>query len=289
MIRRRMPFLRKFALLAFILSTLVWAQSGSPSAQSSDSKSQTTQLPRPPQDSDKKPMPDQTSPAPLADSTKLEPIKTQRATYPFEAQKQKIQGEVVVKILVSETGDVESAEVISGDPILGKSAVDAVKKWKFKPFIKNGKPVKVSAKLPVDFAFSDKIMEKGTSADGGATSEFKEAQGVVWALTDPSDPSAWPPQRVQKIAGEVSRGLLIRQVAPVYPDDALRARIEGVVILAATINKDGIISELRLISGPKKLAPAAIGAVQQWRYRPYLLNGSPVEVQTEIRVNFHLR
>ena len=71
----------------------------------------------------------------------------------------------MVKILVSETGDVESAEIVSGDPILAKSAMDAVKKWTFKPFIKNGKPVRVSTRLPVDLAFSDKIMEKGVSAD----------------------------------------------------------------------------------------------------------------------------
>jgi TonB family protein len=196
----------------------------------------------------------------------------QRATYPEEAREQKIQGEVVVKIHVSETGDVESAELVSGDPILGKSAVDAAKKWKFKPFIKNGKPVKASTKLPFDFAFSEKIMEKGATADGSAKSYT----------------AAGPIQSVQ-IAGEVSRGLLIYQVAPVYPDDARRAHIEGVVILAATINKDGIISDLGLISGHKMLVPAAIGAVQQWRYKPYLLNGSPVAVQTEIRVNFQLR
>jgi TonB family protein len=270
-IPRRMLFLRKLALIAFILSTPVWAQSGSPSAQSGDSKSQTTQLPQSPQDSDKKPTPDQTAPAPLADSTKLEPIKSQRATYPYEAREQKIQGEVVVKILVSETGDVENAEVVSGDPILAKSAVDAAKKWKFKPFIKNGKPVKVSTKLPFDFAFSEKIMEKGTSADGSSTS-----------------PAAAPPQRVQ-VAGDVARGLLIHQVAPVYPDAARRARIEGVVILEATITKEGTIADLLVMSGPKELVPAAIGAVQQWRYKAYLLNGSPVAVRTEIRVNFQLR
>jgi len=271
-----MLFLRKLALLAVVLSTPVWAQSGSPSAQSSDSKSQTTQSLQPPQDSEKKPTPDQTSPSPLVDSTKLEPITTSRATYPDEARKKKIQGKVVVKILVSETGDVESAEVVSGDPILGKSAVDAVKKWKFKPFIKNGKPVKVSTKLPIDFTFSDKIMEKGVSADRSATSEFKESQAA-------------PASGITQVAGDVTRGLLIRQVAPVYPDSARRARIEGTVILEATINKDGVIADLRLISGPKELAPAAIGAVQQWRYKPYLLNGSPVAVLTEIRVNFNLR
>jgi protein TonB len=78
-------------------------------------------------------------------------------------------------------------------------------------------------------------------------------------------------------------------VQPVYPPEARQDRIQGTVILHAIISKEGRIADLRLISGPKELAPAAIGAVQQWRYRPYLLMGSPVEVDTEIQVNFRLQ
>ena len=85
--------------------------------------------------------------------------------YPYEARDQKLQGQVVVRALVSETGDVESVEVVSGDPILAKSAVDAVKKWEFKPFIKNGKPMKVSTKLPFDFAFSENIDDRKIRTD----------------------------------------------------------------------------------------------------------------------------
>ena len=60
-------------------------------------------------------------------------------------------------------------------------------------------------------------------------------------------------------------------------------------LLQATISKDGRISDLKVISGPKELAPAAVGAVQQWRYRPYFLMGEPVEVLTTVQVNFRLR
>jgi TonB family protein len=200
-----------------------------------------------------------------------------------------------VKILVSETGDVESAEAVSGDPILAKSAVDAGKKWKFKPFIKNGKPVKASTNLPFDFAFSErsKIMEKGVSADRSTTSDVK---GLRTPSSDSSNPAAGSavasddatPKRV-RVASGVSQGLLIRQIAPVYPHEARQDRIPGTVILHAVISKEGRITDLRLISGPKELAPAAIGAVQQWRYRPYQLMANPVEVDTEIQVNFQLR
>jgi protein TonB len=68
----------------------------------------------------------------------------------------------------------------------------------------------------------------------------------------------------------------------------VQARVQGTVVLQAVIGKDGTIRELRLISGHPMLAPAAIEAVKQWRYRPYLLNGEPVEVDTQVNVNFTL-
>jgi TonB family protein len=175
----------------------------------------------------------------------------------------------MLKLLVSETGDVEQVDVISGDPILADSAVDAAKKWKFKPFMKNGKPVKVSTKLPMDFAFREQVTNVPTKdnpppAPGAATGPMPIASGMA-------------------------SGLLIRKVSPVYPVDARRKGIEGVVILRAVIDKDGRISQLSVVSGPKELAGPATGAVQQWRYRPYMLNGEPVQVQTEIQVNFQLQ
>lgn len=192
---------------------------------------------------------------------------------------------------VSTTGDVEKVEVISGDPILARSAVDAAKKWKFKPFIKNGKPVKASTNLPFDFAFTEKIMEKGVAADHSAAS----MSGLRAQSSDSSDPAAGSdvasegtPKRI-RVASGVSQSLLIRQIVPVYPHEAKHDRIQGTVILRAVISREGRITDLRLISGPKELAPAAIGAVQQWRYRPYLFMGNPVEVDTEIQVNFRLQ
>ena len=83
-------------------------------------------------------------------------------------------------------------------------------------------------------------------------------------------------------------GLLIREIQPDYPPLARQARIQGSVLLQAKISKDGSIQNLRLISGHPMLAPAAIEAVKQWRYKPYILNGEPVEVETQITVNFTL-
>jgi len=111
--------------------------------------------------------------------------------------------------------------------------------------------------------------------------------GSVLSSTPVAVPKIATPQRVRVSSGVVS-GLLVRKVNPVYPPLARQARIQGVVILQAEISKDGNIENLQLISGHPMLAPAAIDAVKQWKYRPYLLNGEPVEVETQVQVNFTL-
>ena|SRR5271166_1009288 len=100
-------------------------------------------------------------------------------------------------------------------------------------------------------------------------------------------PKAATPQRVLVSQG-VSQGLLLTQVAPVYPPLARQARIKGTVVLRAVISKDGSIESLTLESGHPMLVPAAMDAVKQWKYKPYFLNGEPVEVETTINVNFTL-
>jgi protein TonB len=95
------------------------------------------------------------------------------------------------------------------------------------------------------------------------------------------------PQRI-KVGGNVQSARLVRQPRPVYPPLAKQARISGVVKLGAVISKDGTIQQLEVISGHPLLVPAALEAVKQWVYQPTLLNGEPVEVQTQIDVNFTL-
>jgi protein TonB len=83
-------------------------------------------------------------------------------------------------------------------------------------------------------------------------------------------------------------GNLIRRVEPVYPPMAKNARIQGSVVLSALIDKAGAIENLHALSGHPLLVPAAVSAVSQWRYRPYILNSEPIEVETQITVNFVL-
>jgi protein TonB len=95
-------------------------------------------------------------------------------------------------------------------------------------------------------------------------------------------------QRVH-ISQGVTKGLLIYRVEPTYPPLAQQARIQGVVVLTAIIGKDGNIQNLQVVGGHPMLAPAAIEAVKHWRYKPFLLNGQPVEVETTVTVTFHVR
>jgi protein TonB len=101
-----------------------------------------------------------------------------------------------------------------------------------------------------------------------------------------------PPANIQTKPMPVSKGviegLLVHKITPVYPKIAIIAHQQGTVLLHAIIGRDGTIQNLQVISGPPLLIQAALDAVQRWRYRPYLLNNEPVEVETQITVNFTL-
>jgi TonB family protein len=87
---------------------------------------------------------------------------------------------------------------------------------------------------------------------------------------------------------EAARDLLVQQVLPAYPESALRAHVEGAVVLQAWVGKDGVIRDVKVIRGPLLLGRAAFEAVKQWRYKPYYLNGQAVEVLTMVTLRFRL-
>ena len=95
-------------------------------------------------------------------------------------------------------------------------------------------------------------------------------------------------QKKVNISAGVAVGMLLQKTQPVYPPIAKAARVSGTVVLQATISKTGAIENLRVVSGPAMLQQAALDAVKSWRYRPYLLNNEPVEVETTVNVIFTL-
>lgn len=111
--------------------------------------------------------------------------------------------------------------------------------------------------------------------------------GSIVSNTPVAVPKVAAPQRVRVSQG-VTEGMLLKKVTPTYPPIAKQARISGSVVLAALISKSGAIENLRVVSGHPMLTASALEAVKQWKYKPYILNGEPVEVETQITVNFSL-
>jgi protein TonB len=111
--------------------------------------------------------------------------------------------------------------------------------------------------------------------------------GGIISSTPLSVPKVATPQRV-RVSGGVTAGNLVFGPKPPYPSLAKTARIQGAVVLHAVISKNGTIENLQVVSGHPMLTQSALEAVRQWKYKPYVLNGEPVEVDTTITVNFTL-
>jgi TonB family protein len=200
-------------------------------------------------------------------ATKVIPV------YPPLARQAGIQGMVLLKVQINKSGDIENIQLVSGHPMLAPAAIEAVKQWKYKPYLLNGEPVEVETEVTVNFTLAD-----NPPAEGGDSGVIPSAQG---------NPQVGVPQRVRVPQGVMS-GLVLHKVQPEYPSDAKAQHIQGIAQFKAIIDKEGNVANLQLISGHPMLAPAAIDAVKQWKFRPYLLNGEPVEVEGMLTVSFTL-
>jgi protein TonB len=135
---------------------------------------------------------------------------------------------------------------------------------------------------PVDLGGSG--VSGGTGDPTARSGIFGSIGGpIVVAPPPPPAPSVRPPR-----VSHMMEGNLIYRVQPQYPALARQARVQGIVVLRAVISREGKIENLQVISGPPLLVKSAIDAVLQWRYRPYFLNNEPVEVETQVTVNFTL-
>ena len=125
--------------------------------------------------------------------------------------------------------------------------------------------------------------------------------GSVGAWAQATEPSVTPAQdgataaaqpgskeKPVTVSSGVIAGLLLHKVDPVYPKDAREAKVSGSVVMLVIIDNEGRIANLSAVAGPALLRDAALNAVNQWRYKPYLLNGKPVFVKSQITVNFNI-
>lgn len=103
-----------------------------------------------------------------------------------------------------------------------------------------------------------------------------------------SGASKTPPKQLTVPAEVMAQNILTKAI-PIYPPEAKKARIQGTVVLRALISKDGIVENLQVLSGPQELQQSSLDAVRQWTYKPYLLNGDPIEVETTVNVVYSLK
>jgi TonB family protein len=203
-------------------------------------------------------------------------IKRVPPDYPPLARQARIQGIVVLKVILNTSGDVESLQLISGHPMLAPAAITAVKQWKYQPFLIDGQPVKVETTVQVNFTLA------------GNNPADPPQGGVIGELGSPGSNSVAPANPRVRVSEGVMRALRIQRIDPVYPAEALQIRLQGQVILSVQINASGEVADIRLISGHPMLSPPAIEAVKQWTYKPFLLDGNPLPVDTIVRLSFTL-
>jgi len=182
--------------------------------------------------------------------------------YPVEAKKEGVQGEVLLAVNVNEKGEVDNIEVLKGPAPLVLSALDAVKQWKYAPYLKDGVAVPVSSTVTVNFALA------------GTKPTREQVQHSDTVRTDERVTLRTPP--------------LAYRVEPVYPLEAKEKGIEGEVRFALTVDEHGDVTDVRVLAGNAMLVGAAYEAVRQWKYTPVVMDGVPIRVYVSVAIKFEL-
>lgn len=194
-------------------------------------------------------------------STKYNLLAAVTPEYPAELREKGISGRVVTKLVIDKQGSVVSASAGEGDPTLMEYALKAVKEWKFRAYTVNHHPVEVATTATIDFSTEEPYVRASKPLTGPRT--LRVSQGVAEAN-------------------------ILRKVEPRYPELAREKRRQGDVILKITIDFTGRVINLSPISGDPLLTQAAMDAVGQWSYKPYTLNGQPVQVETTVKISFRM-
>jgi TonB family protein len=223
--------------------------------------------------------PDQSSSLPMQVSPD-EAVEHLQATvapeYPELGIAARIQNNELLKIVIDEQGQVIDAKVQSGHPAFGQPSLDAVKQWKYRPFLLNGQPVRVETKVYLLY----RVFQ-----ENGIRPPLPNAPASLTLIVKPGD-AAGELWRIM-FTPETLEGRRLNYIEPKYPEMARIAHIQGDVLLDALIDKEGHVASLRAIKGHPILVQAALDAVKEWTYTPFLLNGEPVAVQTTVEVRFH--
>jgi TonB family protein len=216
-------------------------------------------------------------------------IYTVDPEYSPQARRAKFSGNVEVYLWVDKYGHPSHVRVVKGVGMgLDEKAVEAARQYKFKPATLDGKPVTVDLYVDISFniAGASSPIRTVNFSYAAASSPTRTVNFLIPAVAEPTQIQAGSTARVSP---GVITGERTSYVEPVYPDVAKKAKLNGTVVLNALIGKDGKMKSLKVISATDPMFNnAALDAVRQWTYKPYLLNGEPTEVETSITVNFAL-
>jgi len=215
-------------------------------------------------------------------------IKDVKPIYPESAKADGRQGVAIIEAVIDAEGNVSEAKVIrSIGADLDDAAVDAVMQWRFVPTMLNGRPVPVIMTVTVNF----------TLTDGMPPPPPPPPTDPVVRPDMPPPPPPPPPapvvtadgEKALRIGGQVAPPTKIKHVSPVYPDVARAAGKTGIVIIEATIDAQGNVTNVKVIRSVDMLDDAARDAVLQWKFTPTIYEGVPVPVIMTVTVNFSLQ
>ena len=228
--------------------------------------------------------------------TKVEPI------YPKEAISAGIEGTVIVEATTDSYGRVQQAKLLKSVPELDKAVIDAIKKWVYEPIIKNGKPggmiftriecqFQLDGKARVDVKIINPVVVistplKKTKVDKEKiTPTYKTKGGVIGGV---AGGVVGRDAGSVRAVGDIKPPRLITRVEPIYPKLAEEAGIEGLVVVEATTGIYGRVQNTKILRSIPLLDQAAIDAVYQWVYEPFVIDGKPRGVIFTVTVNFKL-
>lgn len=202
-------------------------------------------------------------------------IKRVDPVYPNAAGTDILDGDVVLKVTIRADGTVKVNKVTHGLPLLIPAAVHAVSQWLYEPSRINGVAIPIETSITIHF--------KALPVDGQKPDSLVGGQMMGALQRTPLPP---PPEGVMRISSRVMGTMLQKRVDPAYPPDSIALNAQGTVVVLATVDKTGAVTEVEVISGPERFRDAATDAVKQWRYSPYLVEGVSVEVQTIVSLDF---
>lgn len=213
----------------------------------------------------------QLSPA-EADKLLMERVVPQ---YPEAGVTNHIQNNELLSLQIDEQGNVTDAKVKMGHPAFAQPSLDAVKQWKYRPYLVNDSPVRFETTALIAYR----------SFDPSNFTSMKETPVSVVAMLPAT---GVPESRPLQVGSYQLEGMLVNRVDPQYPEMAKGKRIQGDVVLYVHVDKQGKVANVNAVSGRSTLLPAAIDAVKQWTYKPFEVRGETVEVEGTVLVPFRL-